>query len=447
MQRWVRSQSGMTIVEVMIAAGLLGGLALAGMTLFQNQNKAQKTVESNYEVATTVGQIRSVLSDITNCTASFTGKNINGGSVNVIKKNGTSVFPINTNLPGDIQVKSYQLNNTVPNLAANETVLQITFARAKSALQMDVVRSMKLVYTGSPTVVSCYALSNTSDSYWQLASNGTDIYYIGGSVGVGTIAPTSKLEVTGDIRTSSGGDFILGTAFSGTAPSLFSDNGELAFTTSGTQRMQIAANGNVGLGTLSPADKLDVSGGATFLTTVDHGVRVKADAGNINAIYQFTNNASSQWGAVSMNSTTMSFVIGATTQAYIDSTGVNSPGFFYSSDKRLKKNISPLRDALGRLLNLEGKQFIWKDNGKKDIGFIAQQVEKVEPTLVKTDSKGFKSVAYGNISALIVEAIRELFSGQDHLKLEMDLLKEENRILKQRLLLIEQKQSNSEVGK
>ena len=50
------------------------------------------------------------------------------------------------------------------------------------------------------------------------------------------------------------------------------------------------------------------------------------------------------------------------------------------------------------------------------IGVIAQEIEKIIPEVVKTDDEGMKSVAYGNISGLLIEAIKEL-------KAEVDLLK------------------------
>lgn len=78
-----------------------------------------------------------------------------------------------------------------------------------------------------------------------------------------------------------------------------------------------------------------------------------------------------------------------------------------TSDERLKSNIVPLTDALDIVKALNGKAFT-KDN-KASIGLIAQQVQEVLPQVVITadDEIGTMSVQYGNIVAVLIEAIKE----------------------------------------
>jgi hypothetical protein len=81
-----------------------------------------------------------------------------------------------------------------------------------------------------------------------------------------------------------------------------------------------------------------------------------------------------------------------------------------SSDGRLKKNIQPLNNVSQKIDQIRGVYFNWKDehhSQTKQIGFVAQEIEEVFPELVNTDSKGFKSVAYANMSAVLLEAIKE----------------------------------------
>lgn len=59
--------------------------------------------------------------------------------------------------------------------------------------------------------------------------------------------------------------------------------------------------------------------------------------------------------------------------------------------------------------------FEWKKDGKKQIGFIAQDVEKIFPDTVQTSADGYKSVQYGNLVAAVVEAIKELSKKFDDL--------------------------------
>ena len=79
----------------------------------------------------------------------------------------------------------------------------------------------------------------------------------------------------------------------------------------------------------------------------------------------------------------------------------------YTSDERLKTEIVPLTSALSIVQALEGKAFV-KD-GKASVGLIAQQVQKVLPQVVVTGEDEIKtlSVQYGNIVAVLIEAIKE----------------------------------------
>jgi hypothetical protein len=77
------------------------------------------------------------------------------------------------------------------------------------------------------------------------------------------------------------------------------------------------------------------------------------------------------------------------------------------SDIRLKKDIKPLTSALSTLGKLQGKSYRWKDNNEPDIGLIAQELEKVIPELVKTDNKGYKSIVYQKLTAVLIEAVKE----------------------------------------
>lgn len=82
--------------------------------------------------------------------------------------------------------------------------------------------------------------------------------------------------------------------------------------------------------------------------------------------------------------------------------------YFYSSDRSLKTDIKPLRNALSNILKLEGVSFVWKQNGKHNIGLVAQDVERIYPELVTTNpTTGLKSVEYGNLVAPLIEAVKE----------------------------------------
>ena len=118
---------------------------------------------------------------------------------------------------------------------------------------------------------------------------------------------------------------------------------------------------------------------------------------------------------------------------------INAAAFTVSSDVTLKKNIVTLTNPLDKILGLRGVSFQWKNDGKKDIGFIAQEVEKTLPELVHINDTGTKSVEYMNITAVLVEAMKEL-SHKYYLHDEkIKKLESENETLKKRLDALEAK--------
>lgn len=76
-----------------------------------------------------------------------------------------------------------------------------------------------------------------------------------------------------------------------------------------------------------------------------------------------------------------------------------------SSDSRLKTNLAKLLDATDIINNLNGYRY--KMNDEANIGVIAQEVQKVLPELVREDDEGYLSVAYQNLTAVLIEALKE----------------------------------------
>ena len=95
------------------------------------------------------------------------------------------------------------------------------------------------------------------------------------------------------------------------------------------------------------------------------------------------------------------------------------------SDQSLKNNIQTIPNALDKVLQLRGVEYDRKDieGNPHNIGVIAQEVEKIIPEVVTTHNDGVKSVAYGNIVGLLIEAIKEQQEQINILKEELDRLK------------------------
>ena len=87
---------------------------------------------------------------------------------------------------------------------------------------------------------------------------------------------------------------------------------------------------------------------------------------------------------------------------------------FFPSDERLKDDIHAISDSADKVDRLRGVHFIWNENagesknGQKDIGVIAQDVEKDFPELVYTDKNGVKKVRYEGLIPVLIEAIKDL---------------------------------------
>jgi hypothetical protein len=95
-----------------------------------------------------------------------------------------------------------------------------------------------------------------------------------------------------------------------------------------------------------------------------------------------------------------------------------------NSDIRLKTNIVTIEDALKKTLSLRGVTFDRVDvELPRQLGVIAQEVEEVFPEVVYTDENGIKSVAYGNLTAVLIEAIKEQQKQIDELREEIKNLK------------------------
>ena len=86
------------------------------------------------------------------------------------------------------------------------------------------------------------------------------------------------------------------------------------------------------------------------------------------------------------------------------------------SDERVKENIETVGSALQKTNQLRGVYYNRIGEVERKIGVIAQEIEQHLPEVVHTDSQGMKSVSYGNIVGLLIEAIKELSSEIDSLK-------------------------------
>ena len=88
---------------------------------------------------------------------------------------------------------------------------------------------------------------------------------------------------------------------------------------------------------------------------------------------------------------------------------------FASSDERLKENLEPIGSAVEKVEQITGYTYNWipmEDihvyGDMKDIGVIAQEVEKVLPEIVSDRENGYKAIKYDKLTAVLIQAVKEL---------------------------------------
>ncbi|KYG67637.1 hypothetical protein AZI85_16690 [Bdellovibrio bacteriovorus] len=220
---------------------------------------------------------------------------------------------------------------------------------------------------------------------------------------------------------------------------------------------------------------LSAQGTGTDMERAAMGFRSNVGTGLINAlIFRVNNMVGGEW--VALNSGTSPFLklhpINLTSpptgwggglwtwDAYVEATlalgtngvqntyftssgnGVMAGTLTQNSDIRLKENIERIPASLAKINQLNGVTYYWKDRARdseKQMGLIAQDVEKVFPEAVRTTKSGYLSVAYQNLVAPLVEAVKELHKLYLDQSAQIETLKKENEALKDRLEKIEQR--------
>jgi len=119
-----------------------------------------------------------------------------------------------------------------------------------------------------------------------------------------------------------------------------------------------------------------------------------------------------------------------------------------SSARRFKQNITPLDSSLSKINSLQGVTYTWDSASfptrnfpsGQQIGLIAQDVEKILPQLVHTDADGYKSLSYDKLTAVLIEAVKELKAENKALSTIVSSQQENIGGLLQRIQSLEAKQ-------
>ena len=162
-------------------------------------------------------------------------------------------------------------------------------------------------------------------------------------------------------------------------------------------------------------ENLNVTGLSTFTNTLDANNGATIDNVRIGILGDNTIDTSVGILTITSNDGTVHVSAATSISGNTVITGILSVTdditAFYSSDSRLKDNITPIDDPLAKVLSISGNTYDWNEKSNKtghDVGVIAQEILEVLPEAVTTRDNGYLAVDYQKIVPLLVEAIKEL---------------------------------------
>ena len=176
----------------------------------------------------------------------------------------------------------------------------------------------------------------------------------------------------------------------------------IGFSVSGSEKARFTTNGLL-IGTTTDP------GSTSMVITAPANFRALTSTSNFSADYGYhqinnVNRANTKAFVVQQNGTDEIMMYG--------NGGIYCVFLTQTSDRNLKENIDTLRGALAKIKKLQGVTYNLKTSvtglqtPKAEIGLIAQDVEQVVPQVVYTSDKGIKGIAYTNLTALLIEAIK-----------------------------------------
>lgn len=152
------------------------------------------------------------------------------------------------------------------------------------------------------------------------------------------------------------------------------------------------------LGTPSAIVVTNATGTAANVTVGK--VTITDETASSNTYYPMLSVGTSGGNAANISSTKLTFT---PSTGLLTSTDYNS-----SSDMTLKQDFTPIQNPLDIISQLTGFGFTWKESKEKAYGLSAQEVEKVIPEIVKDRPDGTKGINYMNLTAFLIEAIKDL---------------------------------------
>jgi hypothetical protein len=287
--------------------------------------------------------------------------------------------------------------------------------------KLEVAGQVKIT-GGSPGSGKVLTSDATGLASWQTPQpvtwlkNGSDIYYNAGRVAIGMTFPRYELTIyqandphiglyNSTSGTSGTDGFTISTGSTGSPVWIWNwENSNMHFGTNNANRMIINADGHI-----SMMRSLDLNTESTFGALYVKGKQALwSDDTYFSWGYDATYNYFARPVTIGDPANHTSYMLYVKGNAY-------TTGSWGSSDASFKKNISPIDNSLNRIMKIRGARFEFRTDEFKDYqfakgpqyGFIAQELEKEFPEVVKTETDGYKSVNYNGMIPVLLEAIKE----------------------------------------
>ena len=306
----------------------------------------------------------------------LTFKVIKDGSMDGLALGSGADAAAKAKIPTNVKMRLMHSTNSNLSGASQKAVLGSSFSAGVSRTE------------GSPSTTQ-YQISKTVDD----TTPGFEIVEYDTLNGASdALAATGNFEIT-DSDTYASGDHYFFVEIDGSAgEGAGSGANDITFTAPRT--LEISGSGDFSVdssGNIQPAGSTRVSADSTFTDN-----RLIIADGNSRSV------ESSSGLTYSSSILTVTGTIKATADVVA----------YHSSDARLKDNVTVINSALAKVKQLRGVEFDWNDKQDTyeghDIGVIAQEVEQVVPELVKDREDGYKAVDYPKLTALLIEAVKEL---------------------------------------